>query len=106
MKISDNLSVRYMKSGLKVQIWWVPGNADSATSIAIRHPDWYVKNKDGSIHRSYKLCPAYKPVQEYYTQLVQKFVEDYKLDGFKEDFGRINGAASLLQSNSSAQRSL
>ena len=80
------------ESGLKVWLWWVPGYTDSTSSLAAQHPDWLIKNKDGSVHPSYGLCPAYQPVQEHYKKLVQKFVEEYKLDGFKLDFGEINSA--------------
>ncbi|MBK8882183.1 MAG: alpha-galactosidase [Bacteroidales bacterium] len=79
-------------SGLKVWIWWVPGYADSASSMAVRHPDWLIQNKDGKIHSSFGLCPAWQPVQEYFEELVKKFVTDYKLDGFKLDFREINSA--------------
>jgi alpha-galactosidase len=47
---------------------------------------------DGTVHPSYCLCPAYEPVQEHFKKLVQKFVEEYKTDGFKLDFPEINSA--------------
>jgi len=80
------------EAGLKVWLWWVPGYIDSKSPFMKLHTDWFIKNKDGSIHSSYGLCPAYKPVQQYYTKLVQKFVEEYNLDGFKEDLSMINSA--------------
>ena len=80
------------EAGLKVWLWWVPGYIDSLSPLASQQPDWLIKNKDGSNHSSYGLCPAYNPVQQYYAKLVQKFVEEYKLDGFKEDFSKINSA--------------
>jgi len=80
------------ENGLKVWLWWVPGYVDSISSVATMHPDWLIMNEDGSVHPSYGLCPAYPPVQEHFKRLVQKFVEEYKLDGFKLDFGEINCA--------------
>ncbi len=80
------------ENGLKVWLWWVPGYVDSISSVASQHPDWLIKNKDGSVHPSYGLCSAYPPVQEHYKKLVKKFVEEYRLDGFKLDFGEINSA--------------
>ncbi len=79
-------------SGLKVWLWWVPGYVDSISSVASHHPDWLILNKDGSVHGSYGLCPAYPPVMEHYEKLVTKFVEEYRLDGFKLDFREINSA--------------
>jgi alpha-galactosidase len=80
------------KEGFRVWLWWVPGYTDSASSVAKLHPDWLVLNKDGSVHRSYALCPAYEPVREHFRSLVTKFTREYKLDGFKLDFGEINTA--------------
>ena len=80
------------ENGLKVWIWWLPGYVDSLSKVATQHADWLVKNKDGSVHPSYALCPAYKPVQEHYKKLVQKFAAEYKLDGLKLDFQEINSA--------------
>jgi len=80
-------------NGFKVWLWWVPGYADSTSSLALGHPDWLIRNSDGSVHHSYGLCPAYAPVQEHYKNLVRKFTAEYKLDGFKLDFGEINTAA-------------
>jgi alpha-galactosidase len=80
------------ESGFKVWLWWVPGYVDSASSVAAQHPDWLIQNEDGSVHRSYGLCAAYQPVQEHFKKLVQKFVEEFKIDGFKLDFPEINSA--------------
>lgn len=79
-------------NGLKVWLWWIPGYADSSSSVVSKHPDWLILNKDGSVHSSYGFCPAYPPVQEHYKKLVEKFISDYKLDGFKLDFREINSA--------------
>ncbi len=77
---------------LKAWIWWLPGYVDSTSELAAHHPDWLVKNKDGSVNPSYALCPAYAPVQQFYKKLVKKFVSEYKLDGLKLDFQEINSA--------------
>lgn len=83
---------RLHQNGLKVWLWWVPGYTDSTSSLADSHPEWLILNKDGTVHRSYGLCPAYEPVQDHFKQLVRKFTEKYRLDGFKLDFGEINSA--------------
>ena len=86
------------ESGLKVWLWWIPGYADSTSLLVSQHPDWLIKNKDGSVHGSYGLCPAWQPVQEHYKKLVQKFVEEFKIDGFKLDFREINSAPPCYNS--------
>src|SRR5207248_11461613 len=50
------------EKGLKVWIWWLPGYIDSNSKLATQYPTWLVQNKDGSVHSSYALCPAYLPV--------------------------------------------
>ncbi len=87
-KLIDNLHAK----GFKVWLWWVPGSADSKSAAAAEHPDWLIENRDGSVYPSYGFCSAWPPVQEYYKKLVRKFVEDYKIDGFKLDFREINSA--------------
>jgi alpha-galactosidase len=76
----------------KVWLWWVPGYADSFSTLVTKNPEWLIMNEDGILHPSYGLCPAYAPVQDYYQKLVRKFVADYRLDGFKLDFREINSA--------------
>lgn len=93
------LITKIHESGLKVWLWWVPGYTDSVSSLAAQHPDWLIKNKQGSVDPSYGLCPAYQPVQEFYKNLVKKFVEEYKLDGFKLDFAKINSAPPCYNPN-------
>ncbi len=80
------------EQGFKVWLWWVPGYIDSSSNLALRHPDWLIRKEDGSAYTSYGICPAYPPVQDYYKNLVRKFVKDYKMDGFKLDLAVINSA--------------
>lgn len=86
------LIAKIHESGLKVWLWWVPGYTDSISSLTAQHLDWLIKSKNGSVDPSYGFCPAYPPVQEFYKNLVRKFVEEYKIDGFKLDFAKINSA--------------
>ena len=78
---------------LKVWIWWTPFSSVKEGEMPGLHPDWLIKDKDGKIHPSYDLCPAYPPVKEYHKELVEKFVGEWDYDGFKLDFSRINAAA-------------
>jgi alpha-galactosidase len=80
------------EQGFKVWLWWVPGYIDSCSDLAAQHPDWLIKREDRSVYPSYGICPAFPPVQEYYKTLVLKFINDYKIDGFKLDLAVINTA--------------
>jgi alpha-galactosidase len=87
-----DLTGKIHDAGMKVWLWWIPGYADSKSSVVSLHPDWLIMNADGSVHGSYGLCPAYPPVMQHYQRLVTKFVDEYRLDGFKLDFREINSA--------------
>jgi len=79
--------------GLKAWLWWTPFSAVKEGEMSKIQPDWLIKEKNGKIHNSYDLCPAYPPVKEYHKKLVEKFVGEWDFDGFKLDFSRINAAA-------------
>ncbi|MFC1557777.1 glycoside hydrolase family 36 protein [candidate division KSB1 bacterium] len=84
---------RLHDEGLKAWLWWTPFSTVKEGEMSKTHADWLIKNKDGKIHSSYDLCPAYQPVKEYHKKLVEKFVGEWDFDGFKLDFARINAAA-------------
>ena len=79
--------------GLKAWLWWTPFSTVKEGEMSKKHTDWLIKNKDGKIHNSYDLCPAYQPVKAYHKKLVEKFAGEWDFDGFKLDLSRINAAA-------------
>ncbi len=84
---------RLHDEGLKAWLWWTPFSTVKEGEMPKLHPDRLIKDKDGKIHTSYDLCPAYLPVKEYHKKLVEKFAGEWDFDGFKLDFSRINAAA-------------
>lgn len=82
---------------LKAKLWWAPLAADSGSYVMEKHPEYLLKNKDGSLQHiswwdSYYLCPADEDVQQYTKELVQKILGEWGYDGLKIDGQHLNGA--------------
>jgi len=90
----------FHKQGILVQIWWLPIGVEdgqrgyeshkySVSKVVKEHPDWLILDKNGQhahmVRNLAALCPAVPEVQQYYTQLTQKFIRDWNFDGHKLD---------------------
>ncbi len=83
--------------GLKAKLWWTPLAVDPGTDLIKNHPEYLLKNKDGSNQHiswwdSYYMCPAYPPVQEYTRKEVEKYIGEWGYDGLKIDGQHLNAA--------------
>jgi alpha-galactosidase len=83
--------------GLKAKLWWTPLAVDPGTDLIKQHPEYLLKNKDGSNQHiswwdSWYLCPAYPPVQEFTRKQVEKFIGEWGYDGLKIDGQHLNAA--------------
>jgi len=84
------------KNHLKAMLWWAPLAVDPGTDLIKNHPEYLLLNKDGSKRDitwwdSYYTCPAYEPVIEYFTNILQKILGDWGFDGLKIDGQHLNG---------------
>ena len=84
------------KHHLKAMLWWTPLAVDPGTDLIKDHPEYLLLNKDGSKRDiswwdSYYLCPAYKPVINYFTKMLKKIIQDWGFDGLKIDGQHLNG---------------
>ncbi len=94
------LTAALHRAGLYAQLWWYPlcaedghgdwaGRPHQVSRLMQEHPDWVVRNPDGSIARNNRhlamLCPALPEVQEYTLNLVRRFMVDWDFDGLKLD---------------------
>jgi alpha-galactosidase len=78
------------KEGFKAQLWWAPLAIDPGTKVIQEHPDWLLKNADGSDQKitywnSLYACPADPAVVEYFRNQVIKYIRDWDYDGLKLD---------------------
>ncbi len=78
------------KEGFKAQLWWAPLAIDPGTKAIEQHPEWLLKNADGSNQKitywnSLYACPADPAVVEFFRQQVIKYIKDWDYDGLKLD---------------------
>jgi alpha-galactosidase len=87
---------RIHKDGFLAQLWWSPLSAVPGSQVLKEHPDWLLKNRDGSNRKiswwnSDYLCPADPEVVEYHKALVRKILGEWGFDGLKLDGQHMNG---------------
>jgi alpha-galactosidase len=76
--------------GFKAQLWWAPLAVAPGAKLLIEHPDFILKNADGSPQNitwwdSYYMSPAYQPVLDHTKETVELFMKDWGFDGLKLD---------------------
>jgi alpha-galactosidase len=87
---------RIHQEGFRAQLWWSPLSAAPTSELLKEHPDYELKNRDGSTRKiswwnSYYLCPADRRVVEYHKALVRKILVEWGFDGLKLDGQHMNG---------------
>jgi alpha-galactosidase len=88
-------------AGLKAQLWWSPLAADPGSRTAREHPEWLLKNPDGSTREitwwdARYLCPALEGVREDAAAFVRKALGEWGYDGLKIDGQHLNGAPACF----------
>ena len=68
---------RIHAAGMKAQLWWSPLGADPGSRTDSEHPDWLLRNEDGSPQKiswwdDNYLCPAFGPRPRGRSRLRQK----------------------------------
>ena len=92
---------RIHAAGLKAQLWWAPLAADPKSLTERRHPDWLLKNADGSNRKiswwdSQYLCPAEDSVRADAAAFARKALLDWGFDGLKIDGQHLNAAPACF----------
>jgi alpha-galactosidase len=88
---------RIHAAGLKAQLWWAPMGADAGSRTAREHPDWLLRNADGSTRKitwwdSQYLCPAVGEVRADAAAFARKALGEWGFDGLKIDGQHLNAA--------------
>jgi alpha-galactosidase len=88
---------RIHAAGLKAQLWWAPMGADAGSRTERDHPDWLLRNADGSTRKitwwdSQYLCPAVEGVREDAAAFARKALGEWGFDGLKVDGQHLNAA--------------
>jgi alpha-galactosidase len=88
---------RIHAAGLKAQLWWAPMAADPGSRTEREHPDWLLRNADGTTRKitwwdSQYLCPAVDGVRADAAAFVHKALGEWGFDGLKVDGQHLNAA--------------
>jgi alpha-galactosidase len=88
---------RIHAAGLKAQLWWAPLGADAKSKTEHDHPDWLLRNANGSTREitwwdSQYLCPALPAVREDAAAFARKALHEWGFDGLKIDGQHLNAA--------------
>ena len=88
---------RIHAAGLKAQLWWAPMGADAGSRTERDHPDWLLRNADGSTRKitwwdSQYLCPAVDGVRADAAEFARKALGEWGFDGLKIDGQHLNAA--------------
>jgi len=88
---------RIHRDGFLAQLWWAPMMTAPHSRLWRAHPEWALKNRDGSRQKisywdSYYLCPANQVVIAMNRDLVRKILVDWGFDGLKLDGQYMNAA--------------
>ena len=90
IKLVDSLHAK----GFKSSLWWYPQGVSPDSKLFLEHPNWVVKNRDGSLPKDsrglYYLCPTYKPCIKYAESLVNKILNVWNFDGLYIDTDALN----------------
>jgi hypothetical protein len=87
---------RMHQKGKRVLLWFAPFFCEAESRLAIEHPDWMIKNRDGSLHSHVWMkknihTPDFTnpAVREYFTRLIRQLLgggpAEFNADGFKID---------------------
>lgn len=92
---------RIHAAGLKAQLWWAPLGADPKSRTEREHPDWLLRNQDGSARAitwwdSQYLCPAVGQVREDAAAFARKALHEWGFDGLKIDGQHLNAAPACF----------
>src|SRR4029453_9929192 len=87
---------RVHAAGFRAQLWWSPLAADPGSRSEREHPEWLLRNRNGSTRKiswwdAFYLCPAYAGVREDARAFVRRALGDWGFDGLKIDGQHLNG---------------
>jgi len=91
----EEVARRIHQLGLKAGLWFAPFLVDKESTLLQEHPDWFVRQEDGSLYvykqdmgspDRYVLDGSHPAVQEWLAQLFAKVVKEWGYEYLKLDF--------------------
>lgn len=95
---------RIHAAGLKAQLWWAPMGADAGSRTERDHPEWLLRNVDGTTRKitwwdSQYLCPAVDGVRADAAAFARKALGEWGFDGLKIDGQHLNAAPECFNAS-------
>lgn len=92
------------EAGFRSKLWWAPLAVHPSADIYKNHEDWLLLGEDGKPQfitwwNAYYLCPAYQPVVDFHTDLVNTMMSTWGYEGIKIDGQHLNAAAPCHNPN-------
>lgn len=86
-------------AGYRSKLWWAPLAMHESSSIWETNPEYLLLNEQGEPEfitwwNAYYMCPAYEPVVEFHTDIVDRMFEVWGYEGIKIDGQHLNGASA------------
>ena len=87
------------EGGFRSKLWWAPLAMHPDSDVWKTNPEYLLLNKDGEPEfitwwNAYYMCPAYQPVVDYHTKMVDRMFNVWGYEGLKIDGQHLNGAAA------------
>ncbi len=86
-------------AGFRSKLWWAPLAMHPDSDVWRDHPEFLLLDEDGEPQfitwwRAYYMCPAYQPVVDYHTSMVDRMFSVWGYEGLKLDGQHLNGASA------------
>lgn len=87
------------EAGFRSKLWWAPLAMHPDSDVWETNPEYLLLDENGEPEfitwwNAYYMCPAYQPVVDYHTNMVDRMFEVWGYEGLKIDGQHLNGAAA------------
>jgi alpha-galactosidase len=87
------------EAGFRSKLWWAPLAMHPDSDVWKTNPEYLLLDENGEPEfitwwNAYYMCPAYQPVVDYHTNMVDRMFEVWGYEGLKIDGQHLNGAAA------------
>ncbi|MCH8494809.1 MAG: alpha-galactosidase [Balneolales bacterium] len=87
------------EAGFRSKLWWAPLAMHPDSDVWETNPEYLLLNEEGEPEfitwwNAYYMCPAYQPVVDYHTDMVDRMFDVWGYEGLKLDGQHLNGASA------------
>lgn len=86
------------EAGFRSKLWWAPLAMHPSSDVWKTNPEFLLLDENGEPEfitwwNAYYMCPAYQPVVDFHTDMVDRMFKVWGYEGLKIDGQHLNGAA-------------